>query len=64
MGAELRGNSCFRRVEESGINVPLCVAVDYLGFRLKCVAALPLLISKYSDSGRLVNRGEKLVVRL
>ena len=61
-GAELLGNFHFSHAEDGNIHVPLFVLVDYLGYRLKAVASLPLMISKYSDSGKLKSRKEQLVV--
>jgi hypothetical protein len=60
--AELRGNYHYQNVAVTDLYVPLQIFLDYLGFRVLATAVVPINIVKRSDSGRVISRGEFLLV--
>ena len=60
-GHDVRASLEYAKCHVSGLTVPLEATVDYNGFRVLCVARLPLVITVFNESGDVRKSAEEFV---
>ena len=61
-GQGILGSIIYNKCHEEGVVVPLQALVDYKGFRLECVAAVPVTITRRDEYGDIKFQGEELLI--